>query len=318
MSYLYFELNEPEERHQEYRQLLGRHAEGIKKSAEFLIRALQLITAAEREDERHYHGVVFVLARHVAEEVDATSVLVAEGCVAPCKSLLRSAFEADLGVRYILESDSENRAVAYLVKHARDRIRWYDKTDPESQAGKHMRSQIQGDNIATGVLSSLPPFDFDQAKGRFDGMLKKPPFAAVNDEWQRVKKRAKRHPAWHALFDGPKTVRDLAFHLDRGFWYEYLYSDWSGHVHAASGVQNIGPSSDDPAVELKAVRPLRHPDGMKDIYYFGQGMAVSLGHTLSQRYLSPIGQDDLRNFYIKHVRPFNEQLKNVNIKAPWW
>ena len=178
MNYPYFELREPPERQQEYRELLGLHATGIKKSAEFLLRALQLMMAALTKDGMHYHGVIFMLARHAAEEVDAASVLVAEGCITPCKSHLRSAFEAGVGAEYILEADAEQRALAYLVKHARDRIRWYDKTDPKSSAGIDLRSKTQGDDIARAVLSSLPVFDFDAAKARLDGMLQKPPFDA--------------------------------------------------------------------------------------------------------------------------------------------
>ena len=317
MPYLYFELQEPAERQEEYGEILRQHSVGLQKSVEYLLRALQLMMGVQTPNGQHYHGVVFLLARHVAEEVDAASVLVAEGCIGPCKAHLRSAFEAELGAHYILESDSEQRGLAYLVKQARDRIRWYDKTDPKSAAGRELRSQIGSDNIANGVLSSMPPFDFDAAKDGLSGMLHRPPFDAMNDEWQRLKKVTNRHPAWHALFDGPRTIRDLAFHLGRGFWYEYLYSDWSGHLHAGSVLQHVGASSGDSTGELKAFRPLRHPDGLKDVYNFGEAMLVWLGNRLGERYLSQIGRDDLRDFYIKQIRPINESLKGISIKADW-
>ncbi len=317
VSYAYFELNESPERQQEYRDLMLQHSIGIKKSAEYLLRGLQLMQAARGKDKQYYHGIVFLLARHVAEEVDAASVLVAEGCVDPCKLHLRSAFEAELGVLYILEADSERRAIAYLVKHARERVRWYEKTDPKSPAGRSMRSRVASDPIALDVLSSLPSFDFDTAKDRLRGILQRPPYAAVNEEWQRIKKDTKRHPAWHALFGGPKTIHDLAFHLNRGFWYEYLYSDWSGHVHAGTAVRKVGPNTDDPTGELKSFRPLRHPDGLKDAYSFGQTMSVSLGTKLADKYLSQIGRDDLRNFYMREIKPRNDRLKHVSINAEW-
>jgi len=317
MSYFYLELKDSPERQEEYRELLHQHSTAIKKSVEFLLRALQLMMAVERKDKQHYHGVAFLLARHVAEEVDAASVLVAEGCVDPCKPHLRSAFEADLGVRYILEAESENRALAYHVKHARERLRWYDKTDPSSQAGRELRSQIGGDAVADKVLSSLPPFDFSAARDRLTGMLQRPPYAAINEEWQRMKKDMRGHPAWHALFGGPRTIRKLALHLKRGFWYEYLYSDWSGHVHAGTAISKVGKNTDDPTGEAKSFRPLRHPDGLKDVYIFGQGMSICLGQALAQRYLSQIGRDDLRDFYMREIKPLDDRLKNVSIKAEW-
>jgi hypothetical protein len=317
MAFLDLEFNESPEQQQKYHDLLRQHSICIRKSVDFLLRALQLMIAVQTKGAGHYHGVVFVLARHVAEELDAASVLVAEGCTIPCKSHLRSAFEAELGVQYILKADSERRAIGYLVKHARDRIRWYDKTDPGSQAGTELRSWIGNEDIAMHVLSSLPPFDFEEVKKRLTGMLQRAPYMVVNDEWQRFKRETRRHPAWHALFGGPKTVRDLAFHLDRGFWYEFLYSDWSGHVHAGSGLTNIGTDTDDPTGELTALRPLRHPDGLKIVLHFAQGMALELGNALGQRYLSKIGQDDLRDFYMREVRPLNEQLKHVSVDVQW-
>lgn len=317
MPYFYFELNEPAERQEEYRDILRQYSLGLRKSVEYLLRASQLMIGLQTINDHYYHGVVFLLSRHVAEQVDAVSVLVAEGCTDPCKAHLRSAFEAELGARYILNSDSEQRGVAYLVKQARDRIRWYDKTDPNSAAGKELRSQIGGDDFAADVLSSIPPFDFDAEKNRLSSMLQRPPFDAINDEWQRVKKATKRNPSWHALFNGPRTIRDLAFDLGRGFLYEYLYSDWSGHLHAGSVLQQVGSNSTDSTGESKSFRPLRHPDGLKEVYNFGQAMTILLGKTVGDRYLSQIGRDDLSNFFRKEIKPINEYLKDTSIEADW-
>jgi hypothetical protein len=213
--------------------------------------------------------------------------------------------------------DSERRAIGYLVKHTRERIRLYDKIDPDSQAGKELRLRIGNEQIALNVLSSLPSFDFGAAKNRLGGMLRKPPYSDVNDEWERIKKETGRHPAWHALFGGPRTTHDLAFHLDRGFWYEFLYSDWSGHLHAGSSMKNVGTNCDDPTGDLKVFRPLRHPEGLKDVLHLGMGMAVELGNLLGESYLSQVGRDDLQNYYRTEVRPIIDRLKNVSVSVKW-
>ena len=76
MAFLYLELKESPERQQEYRDVLHEHSMGLRKSAEFLARAIQLMTAVPTVPNEHHHGVVFLLSRHVAEEIDATSACV--------------------------------------------------------------------------------------------------------------------------------------------------------------------------------------------------------------------------------------------------
>lgn len=292
------------------------HSVALRKSVEYLLRALQLMMVAAKSDGQHYHGVVFLLSRHVAEEVDAASLLIAEGCVRPCKSHLRSALEAQLGVMYILEANHEQRALGYEVKHVRDQLRLHDKTDPNSDAGKKLRDVIKNDPVGTSVLSGLSSFDFNTPKARLEAALQREPLKSVNDEWQRLKK-AKQRPSWHGLFDGPKTIRELAFHLNQAFLYEYLYSDWSEQIHAGGSYANIGKRSGDPNGQAKAIRPLRHPDGLRDVLTYGQTIAILVGKRLGEEYLSQIGRDDLRSFYMQEVRPLNEELKCVGINANW-
>jgi hypothetical protein len=208
MSYLKFELNVPEEREAEYREFLRLNSLSIQRAAENLLRALQMMSP---QDGNYYHGVVFTLARHVAEEVDAASILVKEGCAEPCKAHLRSAFEADLGIRYVLETDCEQRALAYHVKEARERLRANDKYDERTTAGQRIREAVKDDPLGTDVLASLPEYDFDTENAELRNMLGQPPYDVINAEWEARGKNA----AWHALFGGPRTIRDLAYHLNR-------------------------------------------------------------------------------------------------------
>src|SRR6185369_4224963 len=53
----------------------------------------------------------FMLYRHVIEFTDSIEVLVANGCSVPALTLLRSSFEACLGLEYIMESDFRNRSL---------------------------------------------------------------------------------------------------------------------------------------------------------------------------------------------------------------
>ncbi len=311
MPYLMFELQCDDERVAQYQEFLRLNALGIEKSSEFLRRVLQLMTPPQ--DKCDYHSVVFTLARHVAEEVDAISILLTKGCVDPCKSHLRSALEADLAVRYILETDSERRGLSYQVKEARDRLRANAMYDGRTKAGKEFREALRVDPIGAGVLASAPIYDFDAEEKRLRTMLTSPPWAPINAEWESKGARSK----WHSLFGGPKSIRELATKLKRVFWYEILYSSWSGRIHAGEALRNIGINSKEPGREGFAVRPLRHPEGINTVYSFGQSIAVGLGNTLGQKYLSRIGNDDVKKFYIEEIQPVYHRIRDVKISADW-
>ncbi len=226
------------------------------------------------QSECDYHSVVFSLARHVAEEVDAISILMEKGCIDPCKGHLRSAFEADLGLRYILESDSERRGLAYQVKELRERLRTVEIHDGRTPAGKQIREAIQVDPIGASVLASMPAYDFDAERKRLNATLASKPWDTINAEWKASGPRS----SWHSLFGGPKSIRQLAVHLKRAFWYEFLYSEWSGRVHAGLALRSIGTNSKEPGRQGFAVRPLRHPDGLRTVYCFGTALAMAVGH----------------------------------------
>ena len=74
---------------------------------------------------------------------------------------LRSAFEAELSILYILRADCERRALAYHVKEARERLNTNDKYDIRTDAGKKIREEIKNDLLGTDILASLPAYDFD-------------------------------------------------------------------------------------------------------------------------------------------------------------
>jgi hypothetical protein len=309
MSYLMFELKVSEERKEEYRQLLQLHSLGVQKSAERVLRALQLMRP---QDDLYQHGVVFTLARHVAEEVDAVSILVGQGCVEPCKGHLRSAFEADLGIQYVLKEDCERRAIAYNVNEARERLRTNERGDRRTAAGKQLYDAMKDDPMGRDVFASVQRYDFDAENDELRRMLASPPYNLINAEWEKNKRTR-----WHGLFGGPKSIRDLAYYLNKAIWYEFIYSDWSGHTHAGRTLKNVGVDTTDPTRKSHTIRPLRHPDGIQTAYNFSLGLTAEVVGLICRRYLSPIAREDLQTFDIKEIKPISERVKAVTIRAGW-
>lgn len=318
MPYLYFELNEPENRQQEYSEHLRQYSDACRASAEFMLRAMELMSVSKLHPGKHFPGVVFLLARHVAEEVDAISVLAERGCAQPCKLHLRSAFEAGLGILYILEDHSEERALSNHVAEMHKRIKSNRRLNENDDLGKQLRKQVEHDEVGTDILSSLPPVDFAAEVARLESRLSKPPYDLIEVEWQRTAKKLKRkYPSWHSLFDGPVTIRDLAYHLKKGFWYEFQYGDWSETIHAASGFRQVAQMKKSENKEDKALRPLRHPDGLRNVCDLASGIVIELELKLADAFLGKVAKNILHDQYMADVRPRLQAARTFTIKADW-
>jgi hypothetical protein len=83
-------------------------------------------------------------------------------------------------------------------------------------------------------------------------------FAETKLEYDTLKNKKKRMPAWHALFGGPESIADLAVSVGRASLYEYFYRIFSAEVHSTSALNSIKTCSQ---TNQAALRPLRYPLG---------------------------------------------------------
>lgn len=290
-----------------YRGLLGKFAELVRDAVQMLCRAWEQIQAPSYAEQKHYPLVVLLLTRHICEQLDGVSILAEKGCADPIKPLLRSSFEAMLGIEYILAADSERRGIAYQVAHAHRQIKLYRKVDPEEQSGKQLRAVLASDPLASGM--EWPKVDTKKLIANLERMLARSEYAPINSEWDRLKGKAK----WFALFDGPKDVHALAAKLNRVGMYEFLYRHWSNAVHAGDCLSNIGGKSGN-----VAIKPIRHPEGLQSMISVSIGLCLAVTPLLLTRWGTADEQEQFRADYIAQIQPRFEQLhKGELINAPW-
>lgn len=308
---MYFrDLVESEEQWQNYEKLLLELAGFVGDCVRFVIDAYNVAQVTSSQDRCYSHATVQMLARHVIESVDGLSVLVERGCAENCGPLLRSAFEAQLGVLYILDANSKRRALSYQVAHAHRKIKAYRKCDPNDPLGKQLRAELKDDPM-TDVFNRVP-FDLQAMVANLEGMFKKPEYAPIEAEWQASRKN--KDPEWFALFGGPRDVRSLAIHLKLGAVYEGLYRSWSDVIHAGSGFNHVGPS-DQPGTIL--IRPVRHPDGLESACTFAAEFCLNTARTLVQKY-DPAQWERFRKTFSEKIGPhYMEISKGKLINAPW-
>jgi hypothetical protein len=303
--------------YEQYKKVLRQFSEFILDCISLPLAAYKVAEQSSYGDGKLHHSPVLMLIRHFCEQSDAVAVLATEGCAVPVKPMIRSAFEASLGVHYILEKDSGRRGLAYLVAHTHRRIKLYRKLDPTDQAGKELRTRIQNDPMSTSVLQALPAFDFQKLIARLTGMLAKPPYDAIDREWTRRKKELKSEPSWFSLDNGPRTIQALALHLRKGGWYELLYSDWSDVVHAGSGMGSVAKNTSGGELPV-VIRPLRHPEGLQDLIVLLAGLCLELSRRVLKVYGSEADQKEMQEKYNAKIRDRHVQLTQGNlITAPW-
>lgn len=170
--------------------------------------------------------------RDMLEKADSISVLVRHSSIDPSKVLLRSIFETNLYISFLLEKNCEDRAMSFLVWDAIRQKQINQNFDTKNPDFNKIRKMLEQD-----ILISDPNFlnDLPSVKHKIESinsLLNREEYKRVLKEYERTKRKDNNKPAWYHLFNGPKNIQELANHLKLPFLYEILYRKWSGNVHS--------------------------------------------------------------------------------------
>jgi len=271
-----------------YQRNLERFSELTGEASLFLWRNIEGTLPASYAESKHYPAVVMLLTRHVCEHIDGVAVLARQGAAEPCKLCLRSALEAAICIQYILEADSEQRGLSYIVAEAHRKITLYDMADQAKRT------------------------PFDSYIAGLKSMLTKPEYAPIEADWQARKGKAN----WYSLFKGPPNFKDMCDRLGQADLYDWTYKNWSSAMHATDGFDKIAGSSK--TTGEKSIKPLRHPDGLQSYVVF----AITISHMVSRWVLDRWGTQEQKEKaqadYEAKLRPqFKELQGEPVIKAAW-
>jgi hypothetical protein len=111
--------------------------------------------------------------RHLIELLDSVSMLVRNGCVEPCKLLLRGVLESSFNVLYILQEETDRRALSFLVWYYNDKLKQIEKMDPNTEGGRQLAATLKKDRLIRDL--ELPTSErLDEAKSNIRRLLMKP------------------------------------------------------------------------------------------------------------------------------------------------
>ena len=227
-----------------------------------------------------------LLYLHIIEMTDGIEILVSQSCPVPAIPLLRSSFEALLGIEYILEEQYENRSLAWLVEFIHKRLSLYQSYDPTTPEGRKLQKTLSEDEIGSSVTLSYPT-EFDDFRSNYERLLNSPQFQPVQREFQKCKKENKgRMPNWYQLFGpaspqkSPINLEQLATHVNNGGMYEILYRMWSSIQHAHEPARFLTTTSRG----TQAIRQLRNPNQIIEVTNFAEVFIVKATGLILQKF----------------------------------
>jgi len=257
---------------------------------------------------------LFLSFRHILELIDSLSLFIKESYVSPCKIILRGILESVLNIEYILERDTEQRSMNFMVWYNHNRIKLYEKIDPTSDAGIKYRNAIESDKIINKM--KIPDFSHEKAIKNLEGLLKKPKYAAAEAEYQRIiqlpRRARQRYKNWYSMNDGPTNVRELAERVELLGFYEILYRNWSGYVHGVDIIEGILSRAPDGKAEIIQIRSPRDAQIITEL-------TISFAIHIIRKYVKhflPAKESEFTEWYLKEMRDdFLELLKENYIEV---
>jgi hypothetical protein len=314
---MYFEdlldADQPRAAYDEFRTKISAH---VDTAARNLLSLHHLVGTVNALDRRPSLATSTLLLRQAASLLDSISILLERGAAENGVILLRSLMDVMLSLRYILQADTDRRALAYQYEHFIRRRRIEKKyLDPNENAHKELRKELAATNDPfASIFDRIPAEQLAEILNR-PMIMSDPEYAEVQAEWQRLAAN-ENDLHWHRLFNGPRKIRDLAKAVSRLSFYVFLYQDWSHAAHGQNVLSNIGPETNG----QQSIRPIRHPEGGELLASFAGQFHLLIMEDVIEKYLMiPSLRDDFyRRIKLNEWKPRQvELLKGDIVTAPW-
>jgi hypothetical protein len=197
---------------------------------------------------------ISMMLRHILELTDSVSILVKHSSIDPCKPLLRVVLETFLGLEYILEKDTQKRALGFLVWQSHKQLLLCQKMDPSDKSHSQFLQKLRADKSTISGIS--PPIigNINDQIENFKKTLALPLYAEAEAEYQRIISTGGKVRTWYQLFSDIRNLEQLSNYLSRQALYEIPYRAWSGPTHGTDIIQSKLSVSDGGKAEIVQIR----------------------------------------------------------------
>jgi hypothetical protein len=242
--------------------------------------------------------------RNLVEEIDSISILVSHSAIDSSKSLLRTELENLLYIEYLFQKDTTKRAMSFLFWDAINQHNRNSIFDSKSSRGKELKAKIKKDKL----LSNFNPFENSsikeiQEQGKI--LLKQEMYRATRDEYYKTKNKINKSPNWYSLYNGPKSLQQLANIVGYPAIYEIFYRNYSSSTHGNDIIRGKLKWSED---ERLQVVQIRHPEDLKLVVINSYHIAIQAYFVFLKNRL-PEKRDTFNQWYRKIKTQFDKIIK---------
>ena len=278
------------------------HIELLKELANY---GSRLILRSFSKSERRQIDIIIipVLFKQFVSMIDAIQILLQEGNVYAANLPLRTLYENQLYLHWILEKETAKRASQYYVWHLRRKLKLnlsYIEGTPENN---EFQQKIAGSPFNKIVDKAIPIKSKIIKKNKeIEKILNSTKYCDINAEFDRLKGTKKNDVNWYQPW-GPNSISDLAERLGKGGEYIIFYSDLSNITHCHSVDQMISYKSD-----MVIFENIRNLTSINTVISITCSYCYRIFRLILQKY-SP---SEIENFNIKYF----EEWRNRSLYIP--
>ncbi len=245
--------------------------------------------------------IIVSLAKQAITLLDSLSILSRKGSTIPCALPLRSLFEIKVYLDWILQKETEKRALSYYVWGVRNHLYWTLCCKEGTPEHKAHQEHIKDTPSLKSNFASEKEIDaeIDILKVKLSTEKCKP----INDlfeEYNRNKKK-KKDKDWYSPL-GISSIRHMASEVKMEAYYKIVYSYYSKLTHGVTFDQNVNFKNAEVIFE-----PIRNLTGMDQILTFSLSFSFYIYRSLLNYYRP----SELPSFAKKYVEEWRDRFLTI-------
>lgn len=199
-----------------------------------------------------------------------------------------------------------------MVGYIHQRIASYELADPETDRGKEYLEATSRER----AQDLPPPFNGEsekvavearEATKRLERLLIKPQYKEIEAEFQAMRKKRNRPPAWYSLFGGPRNLSLLAQHVNWWWAYLVLYRRWSSIAHPTDASRFLTKTPE----RSGGFYSLRNPKELAWVAFLGAAFNLDATRLLIRKFRPG---EDVAPWYSREVRDRFFRLQRMRVK----
>jgi hypothetical protein len=241
--------------------------------------------------------VIGILLRQVVAMLDSAAILLSNGAVHAAQLQLRALFEASVYIDWILEGDSERKAVYYYVHNLRRKRLWAGRVQPGSTESKEFLDMMNEAGVQITEQTK------EAARKQLQDIMRvlaQPALSRANNDFDNYRKGKRYDPAWYAPL-GQRSLGTMARAVGKRTLYTILYSGASEVMHTSNYEHHLKMGKGEVTFQ-----PIRSVEGFENVFRYTLNIALMTFRKILAEYRN----DELPAFSRKYMENWKSEFIN--------